>query len=479
MQVISGSGLNNDKYKMRKFILRHEILVLLVCFIVSRLMVMRAGIDFQYEVLFTYWQYLDAQSLQHHLLRNVWYMHAQPPVFNLFVGSILQAGGQYAEQLFQVVWLLITCCNAFLLLRIVKSLSPFSFLPLIIALWYLLSPATILYENELLYTSFVSMLLLFSVFFLQKFLRQRGRLALAGFFLSLCLLCLSRSVFHLAWLICICVLPLVWFFKKPPFMQVLFGSILSLTAVGCFYLKNYFVFGIFSLSSWMGINLSRTVYLGIPSKDSTNISSILPFMPVSYYKQFIPAGYRQRYAGISDRILLREMKSDTAINMNHVEYIPISKEYLRVSLNFIRVHPAAYLKNVLGAALIFFTPATGYYNVKNNYRKLDVYDKVYSLNLSPLLPKHIDRKYLLAVSGFPKFVIYVLVFFHHIRRWWRYRDIDLVNLYIIFSILFVFICSSLLEYGENMRFRYELEPLFLILVAWVCNDLRSNFSNSK
>lgn len=463
---------------MRKFFLRNEILVLIACFIVSRMVVMQVGIDFKYDVLFTHWQYLDVQSLQHHLLRSVWYMHGQPPVFNVFVGSILQAGGKYAQQLFQVVWLLITFCNTLLLLRIVKSLSPLSSLPLIIALWYLLSPATILCENELFYTSFVSMLLLFSVFFLQKYLRKKERLALLGFFLSLCLLCLSRPIFHLAWLICMCILLLVWFFKKPPFGQVLFGSILSLAAVGCFYAKNYFLFGIFSLSSWMGLNLSRTVFLGIPSRDSTSISSVHPFMPVSHYKRFIPAGYGQRYAGISDRILLREMKSDTVINMNHVEYIPISKEYLRVSLDFIKTHPVAYVKNVFGAAIIFFNPATRYYNKIKNYHKLYVYDMVYSCNLSPLMPEKTGKKYLQAISGFPKFVMYFLVFFYSIRQWVKYRDISLVNFYIIFSIVFIFITSSLLEYGENMRFRYELEPLFLILAAWVGNSVQKGSAYS-
>ena len=61
----------------------------------------------------------------------------------------------------------------------------------------------------------------------------------------------------------------------------------------------------------------------------------------------------------------------------------------------------------------------------------------------------------------------MLVFFMLIRLCIQNRSITAWNLMIVLTMGFVFGVSSLFEHYENMRFRFETEPLFLILAGQV------------
>lgn len=425
------------------------------------------GVRFQYEALFTYWQYLDVDSLRYHALQGIWYMHGQPPLFNLLVAAVLKWSGGYEQAVFRIMWMAVSFCNALLLFRILKTRVSIWWLPLAAALWYVLSPATILFENELFYTSFTALLLLLGIFFLDGFVRNRRSSFLLAFFGAACLLCLTRATFHLLWLGGIGCILCMGYYRKPVFKKVGVAGMASVLLVSGWYIKNAILFGSFSVSSWAGINFSRIVFNDAAVRDSTSIAAIHPFLPISYYKQYISAGYTQQFAGWDDRVLLREMKSDTAINMNHAGYIQVSRRYRKDCLDYIAKHPAGYLKNAVASFVIFFTPASSYFQVEGNCNRLSVYDAVYSFNLSHLFTAEHDKKIALAFSALPKLLIYLLVLFPLARRVIARKRISLTEATIAWTVLYVLITSTLLEYGENMRFRYEIEPLFLILACEV------------
>ena len=66
------------------------LLVVVSVFAVSRLAAWAAGVRFDASILTWYWQFLDVELLRHDLARSLWYLHAQPPLFNLFLGSVLK-----------------------------------------------------------------------------------------------------------------------------------------------------------------------------------------------------------------------------------------------------------------------------------------------------------------------------------------------------------------------------------------------------
>ncbi|MDP4129786.1 MAG: hypothetical protein Q8939_06465, partial [Bacteroidota bacterium] len=78
---------------IKKNIRLRDFWILLLAFVISRLIVISLGIRMNIGPLYAYWQYLDLETLRHHLLRGVWFDHAQPPVFNLFLGLMLKVFG--------------------------------------------------------------------------------------------------------------------------------------------------------------------------------------------------------------------------------------------------------------------------------------------------------------------------------------------------------------------------------------------------
>ncbi len=450
----------------KKFVVR-DFLLILILFIISRIIARFFGVHFSYIALYQYWQYLDVESLRNNLLHGVWYDHVQPPGFNLLLGIVLKLSGSHAPFVFNILLKAITLANTFLLLHILKQLIQSPNLPVVISLIYLLSPATLILEAELFYTTFISMLLLGSIFYLLQFRRKPNWLNGFGIFFPLGVLCLTRSMYHLGWFLVIIVVVIYYYKNKSGFAKLVVSAFFSLALVTGWYLKNYFVFGSFSTSTWIGMNISRNVFHDSEITDSSHIEAYEAFSKISSYKKFISGNLEKEFAGLDDRDLLSEMKNDTFINENHIDYMDVSKKYLAASKEYVKAHPVAYLKNVLQSSIIFFTPATRYMIAEPKAANIKYYDAVYSFNLSPFAEGKQQRRIALTISAIPKLLIYLTVFFFISRSAIRNKKISLLNLIITITIGFVFLVSSLFEHYENMRFRYEIEPLFLILLAQV------------
>jgi len=456
---------------MKRLLISKDVQKLLVVFIISRIIVMYFGIHMNYKAIFQYWQYLDMESLRNNLLQAVWYDHAQPPCFNLLLGIVVKLSGSYAPIIFELLFKLITLANCLLLLQILKRTVHNIYIPLLVSLVYLLSPATLLFEAELFYTTFISLLLLVSVYFLIRFQQEESLLNSCGIFIPLVILCLTRSMYHLVWLTTLSCIMLLYYRSRTGFTKLFISATIAILLVAGWYTKNYLIFGNFSSSSWIGMNMARNVFHDNEITDSSRIEAFEPFSKLSVYKKFLSGNYEKRYRGLNDRDLLSEMKNDSFINENHIDYIEISKEYMQASKQYIKSHPATYLKNVLQSTIIFFTPATRYPLAEEQSKKIIYYDIAYSFNLSHFAVGKQQRRIALTISAIPKLLIYMAVFFLLLRTAMQKRRIELFNIVIICTIGFVFTVSSLLEHYENMRFRYETEPLFLVLAAQVIGEI--------
>ncbi|HVU58051.1 MAG TPA: hypothetical protein VHD83_23480 [Puia sp.] len=470
---------------------RNDIVVILIAFLLSRVLSALFGIHLGYDALSQYWQYLDIATLQHDLLRGVWYDHAQPPFFNLILGLVLKLSGNSAPIVFAALLKCISLANCFLLLAILRRVIPAVAAgsgavrllarnaPLLITLVYLLSPALMIFESELFYTTFISMLLLISTYFILQLQENasagsqgapRGghpwKYAI-GIFLPLTILCLTRSMYHIVWLLAVGLCLLFVYKRTNAFKPLLTGAFFSLLLVSGWYLKNYMIFGQFSTSSWLGMNLARTVFHDHPTTDSAQISTIEPFSALRYYHAFADTTCHAAFAGLDDRDLLSPSKNnvDTIMNLNHVDYLGISKQYMKASTAYMKQHPGSYLKNALQSSIIFFAPATRYPYAEQAARKIKYYDLLYSFNLSHFASTKGPRRIALTLSAIPKFFIYLSVFYLLGMDIYRRKKISPLNLFILCTICYVFFTSSLVEHYENMRFRYEIEPLFLVLLG--------------
>lgn len=468
------------KHKLKK-----DFILVIIVFIISRIIFRLFGVNLDYHNLYDYWQYLDVETLRHNLLKGVWYDHTQPPIFNLILGMILKLSGRNSFLAFSLFFKLITLLNSLLLLDILKKLLPTSILPIGLSLLYLLSPASVVFENELFYTGLVTMLFLISCRYLLLLQNSINWTKTIGFFAPLTIICLTRSMYHLVWLTAISIIVVSKLWNHPKKSYFLSIAIVSIIFVSGFYLKNYILFHKFSTSSWIGMNLARNVFHDAGSLPDDNIGSIPPFSAIEQYSSFISRNDTLDFKGLNDKDLLSPRKNDSIINEKHISYIEISDKYLDDAMLYIKAHPSSYLKNVFQSSISFFAPATRYTVTATQTEKIKYYDLLYSFNISHLAVGKQQRRLTLIISAMPKLLLYCFVLFWLIKDWFNRKKITPINLFITCVIGYVFTVSSLIEHYENMRFRFEIEPLFLILLGQLIyssmknNRLEMKVLNSK
>ncbi len=460
---------------MKNINARSQVLIIIVVFIISRIFALLLGLHLNIWALSAYWQYLDLETLRNHLLTGIWYDHVQPPAFNLFLGIVLKTGGIKSTMFFSLILKFISLSNALLLFSIVKKLCSVHFLPLLAALVYILSPATLIYECELFYTTSISLLLLVSVFYLIRLTESDSWWNICGFILPLVLLCLTRSVYHIIWLMMATAFLLFYFRKKAVLNHLLLASLTGIILVGSWYVKNKILFGKLTVSTWVGMNLARNVFHDQTLADSSRIEAYEPFSKISVYRKFLDSQFENKFRGLNDRDLLQEMKNDSFINEREVSYIPVSDLYQKASMDYIRANPGAYARNIIQSSILYFAPATLYPWAVDQSAKIKYYDLLYSFNLTHYAHGKQQRRILLTISALPKLILYVFVFFILIQYSVQTRSLTVWNLFIMITIAWAFGISSFFEHYENMRFRFETEPLFLILAAQVFSRLYSRF----
>lgn len=442
-----------------------NLTIILITFGLSRGIFYALGIRFDMTALADYWQYLDIESLKTDVLKAIWYQPAQPPVFNLLLSAILKVGGAYASTLYCLVFCFISLANACILQSIISRATANSLLALVIPLVYLLSPSTVLLENELFYTSFVSLLLLLTVYNIQLLQIKVSFTRAFLVFLLLAILCLTRSFYHLGWMLLTIALLLIHWWPAPGVRKIALAAIIPVCLVSGWYAKNLYLFGNFSTTSWGGMSLARIVFHEKSTIDTTTIAGIPPFSAVSSYRNYLTPIETRNIPDKQKILLTKELKNGEHLNLFNIHYIGIAEKYGEVSKKQIRQHPSGYLKNLSKTSLIFFTPASSYFKVESNERKIRFYDAVLTLNFASFFQTDREQKKSLAVSAIVVLAIWLVVlngFRKEIRGFWQFPAF---NFFILTTIAYVFLAGTLLEYGENMRFRYEVQPLFLILVA--------------
>jgi hypothetical protein len=201
-------------------------------------------------------------------------------------------------------------------------------------------------------------------------------------------------------------------------------------------------------------------------QDSTNIGYYPDFSALPTYSSFLPKNYEEKFRGLDDRDLLQKTKmGPLQINYNHVGYIEVSKQYMAASVKQIKKYPFPYIKHVLMSGVGFFIPASGYVAVIDQSQKIRYYDLVYSFNAYHFLKGKKHQRFAFIIAASVKFILYSFIFIWLLRFSWRQKKISLLNIFILITIAFVFVTTSVMEHGENMRFRYEIEPLFLLVFA--------------
>ena len=452
--------------------------VILGVFASSRVLVGRAGVRFDISPLDYYYQYIDPRLLTDRLLESLLFLHGQPPLFNLFLGLVLKVGGRAPPGLFHAIYLGLGLSLAFLMYGLCRHLNVGRGLALAGVSLAVISPSFILNENELIYTLPVAALMLVCVHSFSGAIVSGNSRGLLVSFMAIALLVGMRSSYHLALLVAVMLYS--WLVVgRSVRRKVLVASAIPLILASSFYVKNVIIFGRFTTSTWLGMNLWHVTAQALPPERREalvqdgllEISDRHSFLPLGSYPTWLWVDAQASCAG--PPVLCAREKSTGATNFNHIAYIRISDTYLRDDLYALRHEATIVLRRALSGIVHYYWPGSTFEHLATNRETISTWNAVWERYVygRAVIPGRTESpewsRYwfpnLIAANGVAMaWAMGALV--RSIGRMGGKRTgrgeiaLGMIGLLLVYSI----VVSNAFEYGENMRFRAEVEPLSIV-----------------
>jgi hypothetical protein len=368
---------------------------------------------------------------------------------------------------------LVAYASVFLVMR---RLGVRAWLAFALATWLATAPAFVAYENWLFYSLPVAALLALAAVWFDRALAT-GRTRDGFLFLAiLTVICGSRSLYHLAYLLgAVALLALGWRDGR----RALIAAAVPVLLVVTLYAKNKVLFGHFAASTWTGMSLGHLTIDPLPRTEAERLVAAGTLSPASARPAFSRARvYQGAYfdppPATRVRALYWEEKTTGAPNYNHAAYIRISEDLLRDSLWVLRHRPGVYLGSVREAWSIYFRGPgelrfLGAENIDAIRPASDFYDAVFFLRRpgpGAGAEASASARYWGLILGLP-----VLFGFGLAATLGRGpgRRLDrsprLLAGFLCFNIAYVALVGNSLELGENNRFRFETDPLSVCLLG--------------
>jgi hypothetical protein len=429
-----------------------------------------AGVRFDASPLPEFEQYIDLPLLKHDLLRSLYFLHSQPPLYNLWLGVNVKLFPASFATAAHAQYIVLGLLLALLLYVLVWRLGGRRWIACVVTILVTISPPVLLYENWLFYEYPVAVFLLISVAALDLFLFLRDRLSGFLFCSSLVLLVGTRATFQLPWLLLVLLLLVA---LLPGVRRVVLVSCaVPLAAVVLLYAKNIVVFGVPSTSSWAGMNLAQVAYWKLSDstrekliKDGTlsQTSAADPFSRLDDYADYVARTHD------TVPVLAAKSKENGAPNYNHRAYVAVSKRYFRDSLRLIWARPGIYLDGVAHGLWLSLQPSTDDVFVLKNRAKIRSWDRLYNDAVFWRTPYFLHLCIAL-VLAYLAAAFYGVALARRLVRGDR-RNMTILLGYIWLTWAYVALLVTFGEVSENQRIRFILDPLTLLLLVAAARDL--------
>jgi hypothetical protein len=447
-----------------------------------------SGVRFDSTPLTFFFQYLDPELLRHRLGESLFYLHSQPPIFNLFLGGVLKAFPGRETLAFQTIYLLMGFGLYVVLFQLLRKASVSPNIAFALSTWFMVSPSFVLYEHWLFYTFPLALLLATSALLFWRTLEDGRWVWPVTFFVVLFLICGTRSMFHLVYYVLVAAATAM--LSPHGRRMVVLAAVVPGLALGLVCVKNFVLFGVPTTSSWVGMNLWATTVGAIPADEReryiregklSSFASIRRFSALESYPESV-----QEVARFEDIPALSEPRKSTgATNYNHLGYIAISQAYLRDALWVVRHRPGAMLIGQLNSWLSYFRSSADYPLLYGNLDRVTAinclydyafYGKVPFLRLPTsqihlyFAPHSEPRLFILLLVVLPLLVVRGLRL--AVQGQSLTRNQRALLGYICLNIIYVAMIGNLCDVGENQRFRFMTDPLYVVLLGLALQDAR-------
>lgn len=470
------------------------VVTLLIAFCASRLVYASCGVEFRIKpLLYFLMQVLDVRQLRDNLPEAIWYLHAQPPLFNALIGVVLRAPENAQQTIFTVLYSAVALTGILCFHQVAIEISGKKLLlSWCLSLLLIISPATILFERALFYEGLVAWLLVIGFYLLWRFLTRDQFGAGVVAYLIFASVVLIRSAFHPIWLaamvaVVLAAQPLRW-------RRILAASVLGLSLVGAVMLKNQIVFGEAVLSSWMPNILFQQTGNPVPLEQREALVRKGVLSPYAALQAFSdPDKLRQIYGGVRITgipVLDDEFKADGGspfradgrnLNYNNIIYVITARQILSDALYLLVHFPSYYIDQTVRAVIVYLRPSSDYEYNSDNLRLIAQWDRIYSLvvdgqpaALFGSTQDTIRPKSSLIKVGYFTLIEIMVVLVGTValaRTVIRHRQTDPARagwlLAVGTTVLFITVIASLFDSVETNRARFMVEPLIYLAVVGI------------
>ena len=201
---------------------------------------------------------------------------------------------------------------------------------IVVSAYVAASPATILYENSFMYALPTASMVVLSTWALIRFLRTNLIGVACVFFCAICTVALLNSTYQWPW-----VLPplaAVLLACRRRWRPLILVALAPVLVLGAWYTKNAVMFGTYTTSSWLGMNLAKTTIFLAPSSQLHRLG----IAPYTVILDCVPPRDRP-HTGVPALDEVR--KTDGSCNYNNLFFVGFSRDYLHRDLAYIAAEP--------------------------------------------------------------------------------------------------------------------------------------------
>lgn len=452
--------------------------MLTLLFLASRVWLVCRGIHTQMFFLAAGWQLLDPKLLEENLASSLFYMHAQPPLWNGVVGVLLKLATGNSDLLLLLFTLLswgMSLAITLIIYSLVLRIGNNKLIAAGSAAFYVLFSASYFYENFLGYpllTAFAICLCALGAY--QSAITPSNTAKfwwLTLTFFSLASLSWIWGLFHPLLIPLIAgMLFYVQQFRndsKSAKARYLIAAALATVLAFSVPLKNLILYNTFSASSWMGINLMALVQSANPGLRSD--------IYCDYHNEF---SLREKELGakgafpqaLEQPVNNLQYKTGGYLNQNHIGIIGRNKLCLDGARRYYLAAPIRLARNRLQALIVSSTRLSDH----NFIRPVGLEDGSENLSLInarnniylPVPWRDGQRLFLAPALAIGSIFLWLPLQWYRLRRrgllplgWSSLLAVSLL------LVLWLLVVGHLANAGEQERFRFSVEPLMITILS--------------
>ena len=430
------------------------------------------------------WQLIPWDVLSTDPLRSVFYLHIQPPLWNLFLGTTAWLSPFSDRVTLQVLMALIGFAVAWLAAVLGQRLGLSRRVAVIVALIATLHPEVLKGAFEPTYELATAALLLAVLIAVSDLTRKENvRRSLVILASAVTVTALTRSLYHPAWALVIVIFGLWLMRRRINWKSSVLVLSIPVIFMGSWMAKNEVMFGHTTMSSWFGMNLQRAVIPVLPKDDLdemyakgqiSEIAMIGPFGKYELYENVFEDCVPTR----SHRSLAEPMRTTDqwSPNFNFECFLPLYDQAGKDAIAVIKEHPEAWLEGRLWS--LRTTIAVSPIPSESKSEVMTGLDRVFSMARldfggvlstkgwgTPIygqLEAHADFGLMLI----PMYLTIGWIGLWQILQRLRRKQLSAAStIYVVgsFTVAFTVIVGAIAELGEQSRFRTMIDPIVTVM----------------